>query len=43
MPVSLNEPDAASARAIRSVARWAPIDHARCARPFFERARSALR
>lgn len=42
-PVGLLEPDSDAARAIRSVAGWAPIDHARCARPFFERARSALR
>ncbi len=43
VPVGLLEPDSDAARAIQSVSRWAPIDHARSARPFFERARSALR
>jgi len=43
VPVALGEPDSEAARAIQSIATWAPIDHARSARPFFERARSALR
>jgi flagellar biosynthesis protein FlhG len=42
-PVSLREPESPSARAITSVAQWGPIDHARGTRPFFDRARSALR
>ena len=43
VPVNLLEPESDAARAIASISRWAPIDHARSARPFFERARSALR
>ena len=42
-PVSLLEPESDAARAIGSIATWSPIDHARSARSFFERARSALR
>ena len=42
-PVSLLEPESDAARAMLSVSRWGPIDHARSASPFFERARSALR
>ncbi len=43
VPVAVGEPESQAARAIQSIATWAPIDHARSARPFFERARSALR
>lgn len=43
VPVTVLEPASPAAKAILSVSRWGPIDHARCARPFFERARSALR
>jgi len=43
VPVSLLEPDSPAARAIESVAFWAPIDQSRSARPFFDRARAALR
>lgn len=42
-PVTLSEPESAAARAIVSVSRWAPLDQARSANSFFERARSALR
>jgi flagellar biosynthesis protein FlhG len=43
LPVTSLEPDSEVSRAIRSVADWGPIDHAVCARSFFDRARSALR
>ncbi len=43
VPVLLLEPASPSARAMSTVAEWGPIDHAKCARPFFDRARSALR
>ncbi|HED66964.1 MAG TPA: MinD/ParA family protein [Planctomycetes bacterium] len=43
VPVAVGEPESPAARAILSIARWGSIDHARSARPFFERARSALR
>jgi flagellar biosynthesis protein FlhG len=42
-PVSLLEPASEAARAIEVIADWGPIDHAKGARPFFERARAALR
>jgi len=42
-PVTLDTPDCAAAHALRNVARWAPLDHARTSRPFYERARKALR
>ncbi len=42
-PVTLLEPASPAARAISTVAEWGPIDHAKCARPFFDRARRALR
>lgn len=42
-PVTLAAPDSASARALKAVSRWAPIDMARTPRPFYERARKALR
>ena len=43
IPVSLLEPDSPAACAIDGVSQWAPIDQARGARAFFERARAALR
>jgi flagellar biosynthesis protein FlhG len=43
VPVTLLEPESEAARAIDAVSRWAPIDEARGARPFFDRARAALR
>lgn len=43
VPVSAMRPESPSARALATVADWGPIDHARSARPFFERARGALR
>lgn len=43
VPVALLEPESAAAQAIEGVARWAPIDEARGARAFFDRARAALR
>ncbi len=43
VPVLLHAPDRPAAVALDGVARWGPIDHARSARAFFERARSALR
>jgi flagellar biosynthesis protein FlhG len=42
-PVCLSAPDARSAQALGAVASWAPIDTARTSRPFYERARKALR
>lgn len=43
VPVTLLEPDSPSSRALDIVANWGPIDHARTARAFYERARQALR
>ena len=43
IPVTLLEPAAPASRALSTVAEWGPIDHAKSARPFFERARTALR
>ena len=43
VPAVLHAPDSPAAVALGAVARWGPIDHARSARAFFERARSALR
>ncbi|MEW6073658.1 MAG: AAA family ATPase [Planctomycetota bacterium] len=43
VPVVLLEPASPAARALASVAEWGPIDHAKCERPFFDRARAALR
>lgn len=43
VPVTLNEPEAEASRAIRRVARWERIDHARTVRPFYATARRALR
>jgi len=42
-PVTLTEPSAPSAVALSTVARWAPIETARSARAFYERARRALK
>jgi len=42
-PVTLGAPNSPAARAIRAVSRWPPIDHARTPRPFYDRARKALR
>jgi flagellar biosynthesis protein FlhG len=43
VPVALLEPESQAARAIDSISQWAPIDQARGARAFFDRARAALR
>jgi len=43
IPVALLEPESPSARAIESVSQWGPIDQARGARAFFDRARASLR
>ncbi len=43
VPVALLEPSSEATRAIDSISQWAPIDHARSARAFFDRARAALR
>jgi flagellar biosynthesis protein FlhG len=43
LPVTILDPDSSASRAIASVARWGPIDHARGERTFFERARLSLR
>ncbi|MEX1025897.1 MAG: AAA family ATPase [Planctomycetota bacterium] len=43
LPVVLDAPDCPAARALHGVSRWAPLEHARGARPFFERARASLR
>lgn len=42
-PVSLADPTSPAAAAFERVALWAPIDRARTPRPFYERARRALR
>jgi flagellar biosynthesis protein FlhG len=42
-PVSLGAPDSKAARALAGVAAWEPIDGARTSKPFYERARRALR
>jgi flagellar biosynthesis protein FlhG len=42
-PVILSHPQSPAARAIASVAEWGPIDYAKNTRPFFDRARNALR
>ncbi len=42
-PVLQSFPDSSAAQALRRVAAWAPIDHARTASAFYERARRALR
>jgi flagellar biosynthesis protein FlhG len=43
VPVSLSAPESAAARAIREIASWGPIDHARTTSAFYEKARKALR
>jgi flagellar biosynthesis protein FlhG len=43
VPVAMLQPDAPASRAIEGIANWAPIDQSQGARPFFERARAALR
>ncbi len=43
VPISLSNPDAEAARSLARIAEWGPLDHAKSARPFFERARGALR
>jgi flagellar biosynthesis protein FlhG len=42
-PVSVLRPDSPSGRALRALASWGPIDHARTTTPFYDRARRALR
>jgi len=42
-PVALLEPESVAARAIEALSHWAPIDQARGAQGFFDRARAALR
>lgn len=42
-PVCIGAPQSESAAALRRIARWEPIDRARTPRPFYERARRALR
>ncbi|MEZ6004122.1 MAG: AAA family ATPase [Planctomycetota bacterium] len=43
VPVTLSAPDSPAAQAIREVAKWTPIDHARTTSAFYERARKSLR
>jgi flagellar biosynthesis protein FlhG len=43
VPVCLQEPDSPSAHAIAAISDWRPIELAKSARPYFERARGALR
>lgn len=42
-PVALSVPASPAAQALARVAEWGPIDHAKSARSFFDRARTALR
>ncbi|MEL6430797.1 MAG: AAA family ATPase [Planctomycetota bacterium] len=42
-PVTLSFPDCAAVEALERVAAWGPIDHARSATAFYDRARRALR
>jgi len=42
-PVCIGSPGSESARALTRIAEWDPISHARTPRPFYERARRALR
>lgn len=42
-PAALSFPDCAAVKSMKRVAAWPPIDHARSAKPFYERARRALR
>lgn len=41
-PVALSEPASRAAQALRQISAWAPLDHARTATAFYERARRAL-
>ena len=43
VPVTILDPESPASRALDVVANWGPIDHARTARAFYERARHALR
>ncbi len=43
VPVCLGTPDSLAAEALRKVAAWDQLDHARTPRSFYERARRALR
>ena len=42
-PVTLSFPESAAAQAVGRIAAWGPIDHARTASAFYEKARRALR
>lgn len=42
-PAVISYPDCAAVQSMKRVAGWPPIDHARSAQPFYERARRALR
>jgi len=42
-PLLMGDCDGPGARALKEVVRWEALEHARSARPFFERARRALR
>jgi flagellar biosynthesis protein FlhG len=42
-PVTLSFPESPAARALQRVVAWAPIDHARTASAFYDKARKALR
>jgi flagellar biosynthesis protein FlhG len=43
IPVSLSAPESEAARSIHQIASWGPIDHARTASAFYDKARRALR
>ncbi len=43
VPVTLSAPESQAARSIQEVASWGPIDHARTASAFYDKARRALR
>ena len=43
LPVLLGNPQCPAASSLVQVAQWGPLEHARSTRPFFERARRALR
>lgn len=43
VPVCLSSPESAAARSLAQIARWGPIDDARTPRPFYDRARKALK
>ena len=42
-PVCLGAPEAEAAKALTAISTWEPLDRARTTRPFYERARRALR